>query len=311
MHRRLFRSLVTSDKADQLHKVIIEISAARHFQITAVFVICAVHKHHRAFGSSLPVAGNPLVPARHKHNRRIRLDGTFKLLFKVVAVQVSIRIRIVLAVVISAPAIPLFAVQNGIAEAQLRMLGNRYIDHFRLVFEVIEHPLRAHKIHPGPTAQFVRLVGPLRHFDIEECTCFGGAFALHRNDHGLSFIIEPGIRAVIDLVNIVIDLLHGLSGIRIGIEHDLRDFPALVVILLQNPHDLHAVLFINNRVGGIKEQKVNIRLHQKLHMVPDNPFVLRIVVTVKRLAPMVVTADSAPDIAVRLISCFRILCRDF
>ena len=209
-------------------------------------------------------------------------------------------------VVEGSAAVARLAVQYRIAEAKLGVLCHRHVDDLRHALQVGEHALRAGEIHPRPAAQLIRLVGPLGHLDIEERAAFGGAFRLHRDDDRLAVQAEPRVAGKAGAVDLLVYFLHGLAGGGIGVEHDLRNFPALVVVFLQHAHDQLGVVLVHQRVGGIEEEEVDVRLHDELHVVAHDPLVIRIVVAVERFAPVVVGSDAAPDVAVRLVPCLRI-----
>ncbi len=308
-HRRVRHALVAADILNQLHEVVVEVPAAHHFQIAAVLVVCAVHKHEGALRNALPAPGNPLVPARHQHDGRVGFDGAVKLLGEIEAFFPCVRRGVVVPVVEGSAAVAGLAVQHRVAEAQLRVLRHRHVDDLRHALQVGEHALRAGEVHPRPAAQLVRLVRPLGHLDIEEIAAFGGALCLHRDDDRLAVQAEPCVAGKAGAVDFVVNLLHGLAGGGVGVEHDLRNLPALIVVFLQNAHDQLGVVLIYQRIGRVEEQEVDVRLHDELHVVAHDPFIVRVVVAVERFAPVVVGSDAAPDVAVRLVPRLRV-CRD-
>ena len=246
-------ALVLADVIDQLHEVIVKVASAHHFQITAVLIVGAVHKHNRTLGDALPSAGDPFVPARDKHDGRIGLYCAVKLLCKIIAVQIRIRIGIVMHIVEASAVIIGLTVQNGIAKAQLWMLSYGNVDDLVLALEVFKYALRTGKVHPGPAALLIGLVGPLRHFDIEELSALGRAFLFYRNDHGLALKVKPRIGTILRSIDLIINLLHGFARVGIGIKHDLRDFPAILGVFIQDAHDDLYVMLVNAGIGGVKE----------------------------------------------------------
>ena len=149
-HRRVCHALVAADILDELHEIVVKIPAAHHFQIAAVLVVGAVHKHQGTLRDTLPASGDPLVPPRHQHDGRVGLHGAVKLLGKIVPLLPGVRCRIIVPVVEGSAAVARLAVQYRIAEAKLGVLCHRHVDDLRHALQVGEHALRAGEIHPRP-----------------------------------------------------------------------------------------------------------------------------------------------------------------
>ena len=292
----LLGALVLADVADQLHEVVVEVTAPHHLQIAAVLVVGGVHEHDGTLGDPRPVARDPLVPARDQHDGRVGLDGAVELLGKVVALLPGIGLGIVLPIVVGAAAVGGLAVEDGITEADVAaVLGNGDVDDLVHAIQIGEDALGVGEVHPRPAAQLVGLVGPLGHLDVEEFLTLGGAFLLDRDDNGLTVQAEPGIGAPAGLIDGIVDIQHGQTRGGIGVEHDLGDLPALVVVLLQHPHDQLGVLAVDSGVGGVEEEEVHVGLHEELHVAAHHPLVIGVVVAVEGLAPMVVDTVTAPQ----------------
>ena len=83
------------------------------------------------------------------------------------------------------------------------------------------------------------------------------------------------------------------------------------MVFLQNAHDELGVLFVDHGVRRVEKKKIDAALHDELHVMADDPFVVGVIVSVKRLAPMVVHAFAAPYGAVRLVARIWISRKDF
>ena len=210
-----------------------------------------------------------------------------------------------------ASAIVLLAVHRGIAEPQLRMLRDGDVHDGPIDLFAGEDALRPREIHPWPAAELVRFVGPLRLDDGEERFRLVRTLLLLRDNDRPAIQLEPRIFRKSRLVDGVVDISDGLAGGRVRVEHHLRNSPSVVMVFLQNAHDELGVVFVDHGVRRVEEKKIDAALHDEFHVMADDPFVVGVIVSVKRLAPMVVHAFAAPYGAVRLVARIWISRKDF
>ena len=302
------QSLEPSHIVAQLQKVTVAISAAHHLNVTGILRVRTVHKHDRTVRAVLspPASGDPFVPARDQHDVGFRLMRAIPLLLKVVPFLPRTGSGIVLAVVERPPTVALLAVHRAVAEPARLVLRDRDVHHALRDLLALEHALQAREVHPRPAALLGRLVRPLRLDDREKRLRLFVAFLLLGDDHRFPVQLIPDVACIARPVHRVVDSPHRLAGSRVRIEHDLRDLPSGVMVLLKDAHHELRVLLVDRRVRCVEEQEVYSRLHNELHVAAHDPFVVGEVVAVERLAPVVVRAPRPPHRPVRLLPCVRV-----
>lgn len=287
-------AFVFPDVGNEAHKVVVEVAAAHHLNVAAEFVVGAVDKHEGPVLGTLPTACNPLVPACDQNNRRVGFEGALELLDEVVALCVGVGLCVIGAFVPGSAAVGGLAVHYAVAKADLRVLGNGHVDALRDAVKVLENSLGLLKVHPGPAAALCGLIGPLGKLDCKERLCFLVALLGDGYDDGLAANLKPRLLVKTGLVELVVDPADGLAGERVGVEHHLGNFEAVLGVFLKDAHDDVADVLVDDRIGGVKEKKVDVGLHDELHVAPDDPLVCHRIVAVERLAPVMHLADAAP-----------------
>ena len=90
------------------------------------------------------------------------------------------------------------------------------------------------------------------------------------------------------LIDIIVDLLHRFSRLRVGIENDLRSLQSLSIYGFHSSHQGIRLFGIMRIVGRIDHQHVDSRIGQQLDILQMYPIIQTVVVTVDGLAPIVV-----------------------
>ena len=81
------------------------------------------------------------------------------------------------------------------------------------------------------------------------------------------------------------DHLYRLARGGIRIEHDLRNFDALGLVIEDGVQDIGNDILVNDVVGRIEAEIIDAAVGKKFEVLPDDPGVGRIVIAIKRLAP--------------------------
>ena len=299
LHHHGSRALELGHVGDELHVVVVEVTAAKHLGVTAVFLGGGVHKAHvvARIGLGLKL-GDPLVPARHQHVGDVGGDGTVPLSLEVVAVLGQVGVFVEggqglgrgLGAVEAAAAVsvgPRVIVNGGGAEDGVTaVLSDGDVDGGGVTRHAGgggEDALRPLEVHPGPAVGLVvGIVGPLILADGKEIVDVRG---VRSHDHGLAVDAEPGLGTPVLLVNVIVESLHHALGGGVGIGHDLGGVKALLSHIGTDAHELLEVgnVVEINAVGQVDVQEINIGVGELFHVLAHDPDVVGVVVAVQRL----------------------------
>ena len=230
------RALILTDIIHHLHIVVIAISALHRLCVTAIVLVCTVHKENRFILQSRRLTlCHPFVPAGDKNHLRILGNGILPLLREVIA-HIDGTVRNVVGAVMPASGTVVGTVPSCRAEAcGGAVLRNGHVHDFTSAIQSVNRAIRqrAAEFHPRETVILSGFIRPLVSLDAEEF--FDGLVCVGfiPDNQRLTVPIKPKLFILrMCLINFIINAFHGVAGGGIGIKYNLRHIPTLLLVFI-------------------------------------------------------------------------------
>src|SRR4051812_39928083 len=107
------------------------------------------------------------------------------------------------------------------------------------------------------------------------------------NEQRLSLPLKPKVFVKAGLIEIVIDFLRRLTGLRIHHEADLGSASAFLPDFAPNRTESEIDIAVSDAICGVEDHGIDTGIGEEMGMTAQHPRVARIVIAVERLAPVV------------------------